>query len=224
MAEFVVGQWVECVEVVKSFDVTLEGFYKVKAIRAGTNDIYLENAVKMSWSVDRFRPVSWQVGRTYRTTLEGVTATIVSLKDRRSDCYYGILSDRRGEWAWVKTTGRVFQYENSETLPHLTPYLAEPEPSPAVETTEQIIESINAELNKPAEQQPTPSRYHRTIHGVTLDLYDLAEAYGIDSHRVFHAVKKLVMAGRRGHKDREQDLREAIVSIESELQKMKGGA
>ena len=58
---------------------------------------------------------------------------------------------------------------------------------------------------------------------MTLDLYDVAEAWGIDSHRIFHAVKKLVMAGRRGHKDREQDLREAIVSIESELMKMKGG-
>jgi hypothetical protein len=63
------------------------------------------------------------------------------------------------------------------------------------------------------------SRYHRTIKGATVDLYDIAEAYGVESHRLFHAIKKLMLAGKRGHKDRETDLREAIVSIQSELEK-----
>ena len=216
MSQFVVGQWVECVEKVKSFDVTLEGFYRVKSIREGTNDIYLEGGGKMSWSVDRFRTVEWQVGRTYKTTMEGVTATIERESERfvyAAPPYWTHPTQSICGYEFHKTTGLLCTLEDRDDVPHLTPYLAD-EPSPAVETTEP---------SKSDEPHPAPSRYHRTINGATLDLYDVAEAYGIDSHRIFHAVKKLVMAGRRGHKDREQDLREAIVSIESELRKMKGG-
>lgn len=51
-----------------------------------------------------------------------------------------------------------------------------------------------------------------------LDLYVLADLYDVKSHAVFHALKKLLCAGKRGAKDYEQDLMEAIESIERELQ------
>lgn len=51
-----------------------------------------------------------------------------------------------------------------------------------------------------------------------LDLYVLADLYDVKSHAVFHAIKKLICAGKRGAKDYEQDLMEAIDAIERELQ------
>ena len=208
--EFIPGQWVECVEPGDFGGVVLAaGFYRVQDTCDDSADIYVEG-VRLSWNKRRFRPVEWKVGKTYKTTLEDVTATIETIG------YNSIIGKGSNAFLyrceWHPKTGRMLDLERVDGVPHLTPYLAEP--SPAVETTEA----------KKVEPQPTPSRYHRTINGVTLDLYDVAEAWGIDSHRVFHALKKLIMAGRRGHKDRAQDLREAVVSIESELRKMKGGA
>ena len=47
----------------------------------------------------------------------------------------------------------------------------------------------------------------------TIDVYDVLTAYGVTCPAVAHAVKKLLMAGERGHKDRRTDLAEAIASI-----------
>jgi hypothetical protein len=54
---------------------------------------------------------------------------------------------------------------------------------------------------------------------LTVDLYDVFDAFPT-ANRLQHAAKKLLMAGNRGHKDRETDLRDAIYSIERELQAM----
>ena len=47
----------------------------------------------------------------------------------------------------------------------------------------------------------------------TIDVYDVLTAYGVTCPAVAHAVKKLLMAGERGYKDRRTDLAEAIASI-----------
>lgn len=65
------------------------------------------------------------------------------------------------------------------------------------------------------------SIYRKDVrHLDELDLYVLADLYDVKSHAVFHAIKKLICAGKRGAKDYEQDLMEAIESIERELQMM----
>ena len=61
------------------------------------------------------------------------------------------------------------------------------------------------------------NKYQRTVRSKTIDVYDVLNAYEVDSHAVGHAIKKLLMAGQRGHKDRLQDLREAIQAIEREI-------
>ena len=68
-----------------------------------------------------------------------------------------------------------------------------------------------------------PSRYHRQFCGVTLDLYRVANLWGVKSHALFHAMKNIMMAGNRGAKDYKTDLREAIVAIEEELKIIKEG-
>ena len=61
------------------------------------------------------------------------------------------------------------------------------------------------------------NKYQRTVPSTTIDVYDVLSAYDVDSHAVGHAIKKLLMAGQRGHKDRLQDLREAVQAIEREI-------
>jgi hypothetical protein len=58
------------------------------------------------------------------------------------------------------------------------------------------------------------SKYERKIRSEIIDVYDILVAYGVDCPAVAHAVKKLLMAGQRGYKNRTLDLEEAIFSIE----------
>jgi len=45
------------------------------------------------------------------------------------------------------------------------------------------------------------SKYHKTIKGVTFDVYDVFRAIEVTSPPIQHAVKKLLMPGVRGNKD-----------------------
>ena len=81
---------------------------------------------------------------------------------------------------------------------------------------------------QPASEQPpapTPdrgSKYHRTIrqtlpgdtHGLalTVDVYDVLQAFGVTCPALQHAIKKLLCAGLRGSKSAEQDISEAANS------------
>lgn len=61
------------------------------------------------------------------------------------------------------------------------------------------------------------SRYHKKItpdaDGL-IDLYAIAEAFGVKSNPQFHAMKKIMMAGERGHKSLVQDIDEAIIAAQ----------
>lgn len=58
------------------------------------------------------------------------------------------------------------------------------------------------------------SKYKKNFKGVDIDVYDLLVLYEVSNPAIQHALKKLLMAGKRGHKDKIQDLKEAIESIE----------
>lgn len=62
------------------------------------------------------------------------------------------------------------------------------------------------------------SKYHKTIKGVTFDVYDVLRAFEVTSPPIQHAVKKLLMPGNRGHKDQLQDVQEAAQSIQREIE------
>lgn len=61
------------------------------------------------------------------------------------------------------------------------------------------------------------SRYHKKIvpdvNGL-IDLYAIAEAFGVKSNPQFHAFKKTIMAGQRGDKGVLQDIDEAIQALQ----------
>lgn len=50
-------------------------------------------------------------------------------------------------------------------------------------------------------------------HGIHIDVYDVLKAFKVNDQAIGHAVKKLLAAGQRGHKDELKDLREARDSI-----------
>lgn len=62
------------------------------------------------------------------------------------------------------------------------------------------------------------NKYQRTIKGVTVDVYDVLSAFVVTCQARGHAIKKLLMAGQRGHKDEAQDLREAVQAIERSIE------
>lgn len=187
MAEFVVGQWVE-------FAMSP---WKIVAI---------SDVIELRRGEDNFRvrhgdlkPFVWQVGRTYKTTLEGVTATIKSLS---SSSVSADASDKPGTVCFHLCTGKLLGMESREDQPHLLPFLAD-EPS-------------EPEAVKPQASSP----YDRVIGSVEVDLWTLADIYGITSHRLFSAWKKITMAGRRGPKDKLRDLKEARVALDKEIAKL----
>ena len=78
------------------------------------------------------------------------------------------------------------------------------------------------QLNINTREHPTPlpaNKYHRQITGIcgqraTIDVYRVLHAFPTGLPEIDHAVKKLLAPGMRGAKDRLQDLREAVQSIE----------
>lgn len=55
-------------------------------------------------------------------------------------------------------------------------------------------------------------KYKRQCKGVTIDVYDVLQAFNVTNPALQHLVKKALCAGLRGHKDRQQDLQDIIDS------------
>lgn len=50
--------------------------------------------------------------------------------------------------------------------------------------------------------------------GLIIDVYDVLKAFNVTNPATQHAIKKLLASGQRGYKDTQQDLDEAIQSIQ----------
>lgn len=77
--------------------------------------------------------------------------------------------------------------------------------------------------NKNTEHFKDGSKYHKPLIGlcgtrVITDVYRVLDAYPTNSSSIDHAVKKLLNAGQRGHKDKITDYENAIESIEQAIQ------
>lgn len=61
--------------------------------------------------------------------------------------------------------------------------------------------------------------YHKDVeHLNSVDVYRVLELFEVTDQAVGHAVKKLLCAGKRGGKGFEQDIREAVASLNRKLQ------
>jgi hypothetical protein len=59
----------------------------------------------------------------------------------------------------------------------------------------------------------TLNNYQRPCKGVYIDVYDVLVAFKVTNPASQHAIKKILASGQRGVKDFEQDLLEAIASL-----------
>lgn len=63
------------------------------------------------------------------------------------------------------------------------------------------------------------SHYHKDVsHLKSIDIYRMLELFGVTDQALGHAVKKLMCAGQRGSKSFEQDVREAVDTLNRRLQ------
>jgi len=65
--------------------------------------------------------------------------------------------------------------------------------------------------------KPT-NKYKVLCKGVEIDVYDVLMAYSVTNPADQHAIKKMLMPGKRGVKDANQDRREAIQSLERAIE------
>lgn len=84
---------------------------------------------------------------------------------------------------------------------------------------------------------PRPNKYMRKIKtfeshdingspieiDVWVDVYDVIKAFNVTSGPMQHALKKVLCAGERGHKDLLEDLNDIIASVEREIEMVKEG-
>lgn len=80
------------------------------------------------------------------------------------------------------------------------------------------IDAELAQLNDDLTEFIFGSKYSRPCKGVNIDVYDVLQAFAVTNPATQHAIKKLLCAGLRGHKDKMQDLTEALKSIERAIE------
>jgi len=82
-----------------------------------------------------------------------------------------------------------------------------------------LCEIIKSDVGYPPPFIPTTTnKYVRTISGVDLDVYDILKAWNVTCPATQHAIKKLLMPGQRGHKDKLNDLEEAHAAIQRAIE------
>lgn len=57
------------------------------------------------------------------------------------------------------------------------------------------------------------SHYYKKVPYEYVDVYRVLELFQVSDPAIQHAVKKLLVAGGRGHKNLEKDVREAVSSL-----------
>ncbi len=64
------------------------------------------------------------------------------------------------------------------------------------------------------------SHYYKKVpSGVNyIDVYRVLEMFDVADPAIQHAIKKLLVAGGRGHKDQRKDVREAVVSLNRRIE------
>lgn len=97
------------------------------------------------------------------------------------------------------------------------PEQAEFEPFVSVEDAQQELSELEmlAKVSHRISEKRhriTPSKYTKTIHGVSVDVYDVLQAWGVSNPALQHLIKKALQCGQRGHKDNAQDLQDIIDS------------
>jgi len=194
--KFQVGQWVT------EKDSTEPG--KVSWINDTTMcvDYAKHVSVVLCSFIDPFR---WQVGKTYKTTIDGVTAKVDGYDDEGD-----VTATIKGYVCykyWNAKTGRLIKWEHCGDKPHLLPYLADESPPVAEAATEfsEFETDESDDVNSPS---------HYTSHPSGVECIAITEAFNFN---VGNAVKYLWRAGLKD--DALQDLRKAAWYVQREIER-----
>ena len=191
--KFVVGQW-----------VTRKGVnWKVKEVRMEGDTLLLEGYGGAY--VDDCFPFGWTPGHTYRTTLDGVTATVASTECGK--LYGGDSRSKRYAWGWSGLTGLLLGMEKAIEGPHLLPYLAD-EPPPVAEA------ATYGEFAEADECDDVNHPPHYTQHPSGVECITITEAFNFN---VGNAIKYLWRAGLKG--DALEDMRKAAWYVQREIER-----
>ena len=88
------------------------------------------------------------------------------------------------------------------------PYFVSPKHNHRIAVDLDHIEKIEEKNNK----------YARNVKGADVDIYDILFSWKVECPATQHAIKKLLMPGQRGHKDKKKDLQEAKQAIERAIE------
>ena len=80
-------------------------------------------------------------------------------------------------------------------------------------TVEDLYLVVDNYIKNPEPEVDIGTKYHKQVPGVVIDVYDVLIAFDVTNPAIQHAVKKLLMPGLRGSKDKLKDLREAENSV-----------
>lgn len=61
-------------------------------------------------------------------------------------------------------------------------------------------------------------KYNRPCKGVTIDVYDVLQAFNVTNPALQHLVKKALAVGQRGHKDKMEDLCDILASAQRAIE------
>lgn len=142
----------------------------------------------------------------------GLTEGIII--DTKSGLHKGYLDaswiPHTDEEMWLNITCK---YKNKTKIPTLkmcgTPF--------GIEEKDTKHPTIKEALKKLIKEE-RPSKYRRKVPSTNVDVYDILKAFNVVNPATQHAIKKLLCAGDRGYKDKVQDLKEALASIERAIE------
>ena len=126
----------------------------------------------------------------------------------------------RGVSEWPRYALAVFVQARPRTPIWLAPQEVE-EDSPCNYIYREQWQAERQRLGlEPAEtHEPTkPSKYHRTIKGVVVDVYDILQAWQVTNPALQHLIKKALQPGNRGHKDLMTDLNDILASAKRAIE------
>lgn len=75
-----------------------------------------------------------------------------------------------------------------------------------------------SEVINEAIDESSVNKYARNFKGSKIDVYDVLMLWDVTNPAIQHAIKKLLQPGKRGHKDMETDLKEALRSVERAIE------
>ena len=120
-------------------------------------------------------------------------------------------SPQGGEF-WQHVNHGENPYEHGHEKPELNVY----EPDLVVEPNQKLKDAFKKADDMGFDK--TTNKYKVLCKGVEIDVYDVLMAYSVTNPADQHAIKKMLMPGKRGVKDANQDRREAIQSLERAIE------